>query len=110
LWYSIAVTDDRRRLMTQIIVEVGKQRDGATFQLSPRTRLLLGDLAPTGLLASSVFLAFDTRKAFSDPQAPWWEHVVLLLTGLSSEQLHRLGGFRFVDPADSEVLYEYHAA
>jgi hypothetical protein len=110
LWYSIAVTDDRRRLMTQIIVEVGKQRDGATFQLSPRTRLLLGDLAPNGFLASSVFLAFDIRKAFSDPQAPWWEHVVLLLTGLSSEQLRRLGGFRFVDPSDSEVLYEYHAA
>jgi hypothetical protein len=96
--------------MTQIIVEVGKQRDGATFQLSPRTRVQLRNLVPEGAPAFSVFLTFDTRKAFSDPQAPWWEHVVLLLTGLSAEQLRRLGGFRFVDPADSEVLYEYHAA
>jgi hypothetical protein len=96
--------------MTQIIVEVGKQMDGATFQLSPRTRRQLRELIPEGLLTSSVFLSFDTRKAFSDPQAPWWEQVVLLLTSLSSEQLQRLGGFRFVDPAASEVLYEYHAA
>lgn len=96
--------------MTQIIVEVGKQRDGATFQLSPRTRVLLRDLDPEGAPASSVFLTFDTRKAFSNPQVPWWKHVVLLLTGFSPEQLHRLGGFRFVDPADSEVLYQYHAA
>ena len=96
--------------MAQIIVEVGKQMDGATFQLSPRTRLQLRDLVPEGLLTSSVFLSFDTRKAFSDPHAPWWEQVVQLLTGLSPEQLHRLGGFRFVDPAESEVLYEYHAA
>jgi hypothetical protein len=96
--------------MAQIIVEVGKQMDGATFRLSPRTRLQLRDLVPEGLLTSSVFLNFDTGKAFSDPRAPWWEQVVQLLTGLSSEQLQRLGGFRFVDPADSEVLYEYHAA
>ena len=97
--------------MAQIIVEVGKQRGGATFQLSPRTRLQLRDLLAEGVVASSVFLSFpDTRKAFSDPQAPWWEQVVLLLTGLSSEQIQRLGGFRFVDPADSEVLFEYHAA
>ncbi len=96
--------------MAQIIVEVGKQQDGATFQLSPRTKLQLRNLVSDGLLASSVFLSFDTRRAFSDPQAPWWEQVVLLLTGLSSEQLDRFGGFRFVDPADSEVLYEYHAA
>ena len=96
--------------MPRIIIEVGKQRDGATFMLSPWTRAMLEERALAALPASSVFLSFDTQKAFGDPNAPWWEPVVFLLTGLNRQQLREFGGFSLVDPVESEVLYESQAA
>jgi len=96
--------------MAQIVVEVGKQMNGATFQLSPRTRMMLAkrDLGVTP--ATSVFVAFDTKKAFEDRLGQMWPQIVVLLTGLTAEEVENLGGFSIVNPADDEVLFQSHAA
>jgi len=96
--------------MAEIIVDVGRQTDGATFRLSPQTRARLTAQKLGSPLASSLFVTFTTREAFEDAHGPMWTQIVMLLTGLTEEQINALGGFRLVDPAGSEVLLESHAA
>jgi hypothetical protein len=110
LCYSIPVEHDGRVPMPQIVIEVGKQSDGATFMLSPWTQVLLEERALAPFPATAVFLSFDTSKAFEDPNGPWWDPVAFLLTGLTRQQLREFGGFSIVDPVEHEVLYESLAA
>lgn len=92
--------------MSQIVVEVGKQMDGATFQLSPQTRASLASEAGKQLPAASIFVSYGTRADFEKAQGPLWGHIVALLTGLSEDQIHRMGGFSVVSPTDNEILFE----
>lgn len=92
--------------MSQIVVEVGKQMDGATFQLSPQTRASLASQTGKQLPAASVFVSYGTRSDFEKARGPAWGHIVALLTGLSEDQIHRMGGFSVVSPTDNEILFE----
>jgi hypothetical protein len=96
--------------MPEIIIDVGKQMDGATFRLSPQTNARLTAQKLGNPLASSIFVTFTTQEAFERNQGSMWTQIAMMLTGLTAEQIEELGGFRFVDPADREVLFESHAA
>ena len=95
-----------------IEVAVGKQSNGAAFELTFETRRMLEARIPgwsSGL--SIVFLASKGRWDFECMQGPMWAQVIMLLTGLREEQIRDLGGFTFVSPEeDDEVVYESHAA
>jgi hypothetical protein len=60
--------------------------------------------------ASSVFVSFDTQWSFERFHGPMWTQIAMLLTGLSEEQIQDLGGFSFVSPKDSEVVFESQTA
>jgi hypothetical protein len=92
--------------MSQIVVEVGKQMDGATFQLSPHTRVTLASEPGKQLPASSVFVSYESRHDFESAHGPFWSHIVALLTGLSEDQIRQMGGFSVVSPTDDEILFE----
>jgi hypothetical protein len=92
--------------MAQIVVEVGKQMDGATFQLSPQTRATLASKTGRSFPASSIFVSYETPKKADGVQGPLWGHIVALLTGLSEDQIHKMGGFSVVSPTDDEILFE----
>jgi len=96
--------------MPEIIVDVGRQMDGATFRLSPKTRVMLAGRNLGKPLATSVFVTFDTKEAFERKHGSMWNHIVEMLTGLTKDKIEELGGFRFEDPADREVLFESRAA
>jgi hypothetical protein len=94
-----------------IVVAVGKQMNGAVFQLHPKTKAMLEAKVPGWSPASnSVFLAFKWPWDFGRIQGPMWAQVVMLLTGFSEDQLQDLGGFTFMLPRDNEVVFESHAA
>jgi hypothetical protein len=100
--------------MPKIVVEVGEQGNGTTFQLSPQSRAMLQEKGIPRPMASSLFVSHETRSDYgrSPLQAvygPLLTQVVIFLTGLPEAEVKELG-FRFVDPADSAVLYEPHAA
>ncbi len=84
--------------------------NGATFQLSPQTRAMLTARESAQLPASSVFVAFDTSGPLDERHGPMWAHIVMLLTGLTEDQIAELGGYSFVSPADEEILFESRAA
>ena len=96
--------------MSPIVVEVGKQRNGVTFQLSPWTEVMLASQAAGRFLPSSVFLELDTTWDLERLGESMWSQVVLLLTGLDEAQIKDLGGFKFVDPTEHEILFESLAA
>jgi hypothetical protein len=95
-----------------IEVAVGRQSNGATFQLHPQTRAMLESRFPGWSPApSSLFVSSNKPWDFERMQDPMWSQIVMLLTRLTEEQIEELGGFRFVSPADdSHVVYEFHAA
>ena len=92
--------------MSTIIVEIGKQMDGATFQLSPQTRTALATQTGRQLLTSSIFVSYDTKRDFEAMHGPFWSHIVALLTGMSEDQIRKMGGFSVVSPTDDQVLFE----
>lgn len=98
-----------------IVVDVGRQANGATFLLNPRTEAMLASQFPGWAPpCDRVFLGFD--KHWIKPwdwdriQDPMWAQIVTFLTGLSEKQIQDLGGFAFIVQPDEEVLFEYQAA
>ena len=91
--------------MAKIVIEVGQQMDGATFRLSPKTKVYLSsrfkDLPPF----SSVFVSHEIEPDCSRYYA-LGEHIAIVLTGLGENELKNLGGFEFVTPADGKVVFE----
>lgn len=96
--------------MSPIVVEVGKQMNGATFRLSPKTEVMLASRIPDWSPASSIFVSFDTQWDFDRLHGPMWTQIAMLLTGFSEEQIQSFGGLIFMSPADKEVVFESRAA
>ena len=92
--------------MEKLTVLVGRQSDGYVFRLEPSSRRLIMPKADIPGTVSSVFLAFDTKHHFEQVHGPIMEHVISLLTGRSSDDLNKTGGFSVVDPVTEETLYD----
>jgi len=95
--------------MSKIVVEVGEQMDGATFQLSPQTRAVLKSQQVSLPPATSLFVSNETRQDFERIYGPMSAQIVMILTGLPEKEVRELG-FSFVSPVDSTVLLESSAA
>ena len=90
--------------MKRLTVLVGKQRDGYAFRLQPSSRRSIMPHVDSPGTVSSIFVAFDTKHKFEQIHGPIMEHVISLLTGRSTEDLNRTGGFSVVDPVTEETL------
>jgi hypothetical protein len=98
-------------VLVMIEVAVADQGNGAVFQLTPRTRQMLEARLPGWARGPrGVFLEAERRWDFSLMRDPMWAQVVMLLTGLTEQQIQELGGFTFVDPVDHGVVFESKAA
>ena len=98
--------------MFSIVIDVGKQMNGAAFRLNPETKRVLASRIPDWSPASdSIFIWSDRQWDFERMRGPMWTQVAMLLTGLNESQIKELGGFKFVSPADHhQVVYESLAA
>lgn len=96
--------------MFPIVAEVGKQTNGATFRLSPKTEAMLAARISNWFPASSIFVSFDTKWDFGRLTRSMWAQIAILLTGLSEEQIQSFGGFILMNPTDKEVVFDSRAA
>ena len=55
--------------------------------------------------ASSIFISHETRENFEIKYGPVWEHVVGILTGLSTEEVEEIDEIVFEDPETSDILF-----
>ena len=89
-------------------IQVGRQSDGWTFILHPFSRQMLLEVFPNSRRVASVFIATDTRQDFpatNGDLADLAEHVAIILTGVSIDQLReKFGGYRVYDPAAKKEL------
>jgi len=92
--------------MAKIVIDVGKQMDGATFRLSPKTRVFLSSRFKNLRPPTSVFVSNETASDFERYYGPLREEIVTILTGLRESDLQKVGEVEFLDPADGKVLLE----
>jgi hypothetical protein len=92
--------------VAKIVIEVGEQMDGATFRLSPKTRMFLSSRFKNLRPPTSVFVSNETASNFERYYGPLRGQLVLILTGLRESDLQEVGEVEFVDPADGKVLLE----
>jgi len=92
--------------MPKIVIEVGRQMDGATFRLSPKTRVFLSSRFKNLPPPTSVFVSKEIPSDFEQYFGPLREPVVKILTGLPESDLQKVGEVEFVTPVEGKVLFE----
>ena len=90
--------------MAAILINIGRQSDGCTYQLYPRSRLEIGRRFPGVRPAPSVFVGYEAQSEFESSHGPMWQQIAMLVTGLSVGQMQEMGGVKLYDPADEREI------
>jgi hypothetical protein len=56
--------------------------------------------------ATSINIESSTMHDLEQQHSPMFQHLALALTNLTASQLAQLGGYRIVDPATDEIVFE----
>jgi len=89
----------------EIIINVGIQFDGYVFRLQPRSWEWLKTKFPKAHTLASVAIGFDKRPDFQQIHRSIWNQISILLTGLSLEEINKLGGFTVYSPRTGEEVF-----
>ncbi len=92
--------------MAQLLINVGKQLEGYTFRLQPKSRLWLGQQYPVAPRVASVFISADTKQELTNLHPQILHQVFTLLTGLPKEQLNTFDGLTVIDPQTGQALFK----
>ena len=95
--------------MGNLIIDVGKQLDGFTFRLNPKSRIKLEERFPEIRPVSSVFVSYDTdeEKDFGMLPESVWKYVALMLSGFSDSLLEKSEhSFVFFDPLSNKEIFK----
>ena len=84
--------------MSTIVINIGRQSDGCTYQLNPRSRVEIQSQFPGVHPAPTVFVGYESQSDFEQIHGPMWKQVAMMLTGLSWEQIEEMGGASLYDP------------
>ncbi|HEY4117678.1 MAG TPA: hypothetical protein VGM56_07480 [Byssovorax sp.] len=89
-----------------IVIFRGVNRDGATYELDPRSSTRLRErFGAAAHLRARVFISHETRADYDDMDVALAPQLVMLLTGLSEDRLAELGGVAFYDPVEDRPLH-----
>lgn len=87
-------------------IDQSTQRDGFTFSLNARSKIVLRQKEPTIHPLPRVFIAFDRASDFQSERGDLYEQIAQLLTRLSESDLKdKFGGYEIVDPISGSRLY-----
>ncbi len=88
--------------MSTIVINIGRQSDGCTYQLNPKSRNEIQKKFPSVRAAPTIFVGYETQSDFENLHGPMWKQIATLLTGLSWEQIEEMGGASIYDPIAGE--------
>ncbi len=91
--------------MSGFVIKVGHQGRGTTFQLHPRSQILLEERFPDARPVLSVYLSYQAEQDLSRIPDSTWQHVAQLLTSLTEAEIAQHGGFEVVMPATGHLVY-----
>ena len=93
-------------MLERITVWVGKDWDGFTFRLRPKSREMLRSRFPAASMLPQISISFDTKSGFEAIHGPIYRQVLELLTGLSKEEIDTIGGGVFIDAVSEQAIYD----
>ncbi len=96
--------------MSGFLISVGHQGESATFQLHPKTRVLMRERFPKAHPVVSVYLSYQDYQDLGKLPSATLEHVAQLLTSLSTAEIRQLGGFEVVEPRTGRLIYRSQQA
>jgi hypothetical protein len=91
-------SDDVEKTNGPLVIYVGRQHDGAVYELGPLSEIRMEDNYPHVQRLPDVMLGYEQKQDFERLHGPLWGQVALMLTGLTPEQVNNLGGVRLYEP------------
>ena len=89
-------------------IAVGWQQDGGVYELQPWDEDRIREAFPDAVIIPGMLVGYDETEDFERFHRRYWQQIALMLTGLTPEQIARLGGIRIWDPTAKKVLWEWH--
>ena len=97
----------RRLSRDALLIGLGIQHDGAVYMMNPLSKLRMQERYPDAAPLNSMMLGHTKAADFEKLNPSRWEPMVLMLTGLTPEQIADLGGVRIYDTEDGGVVWEW---
>jgi hypothetical protein len=79
---------------------------GAEFTLDPFSRMLVKRRFPGYPPVTTITLESSALHEMEQQHSPMFEHLAVVITNRTAKQLAQLGGYRIVDPATDETIFE----
>ena len=79
--------------------------DGTIYRLTPASQERITNRFPDTRMAGETFFSTQTQNDYERDHGPVWDQVMILLSGLSMDQVQELGGYR-VYQAVGRTLFE----
>jgi hypothetical protein len=97
----------RRMSRDALLICIAIQHDGAVYDLDSQSEFRIKERYPDATPLESIMLGHRREADFERLNRPRWEPMVLLLTGLTPEQIADLGGVRIYDIEQEQVVWQW---
>jgi hypothetical protein len=95
--------------LARVLILMRTHTIGADFSLHPHSRTLIRRRFPGSPMVSSISIEWSTKSDFEQQHGPLWDHVAMVLTGLSIEQLQSLDGYQIYDLLSERNIFDSQA-
>ena len=91
--------------LARVVILMRERSLGADFSLHPHSRALIRRRFPDAHMVSNVSIEWGRHREL-DEHEPLWDHVALVLTGLSMEELETLEGYQVYDLKSERTIHD----
>jgi hypothetical protein len=88
----------------EVQINIGRQADGCTYALHPRSAAEITKRYPGVHPAPSIYVGYATRTDFESLHGPMWPQIAALLTGLGLQTMDRELAVTIFDPRADKVI------
>lgn len=81
-----------------LVIYVGRQRDGAVYELGTLSAVRLEEAFPQIRRIPGMLIDYENKDDFERLHRPHWEKVAIMLTELTPDQIGELGGLYLYEP------------
>jgi hypothetical protein len=108
-WYVRELTSGTqpsKGALTRVVILMRPQHVTADFSLHPHSRELIRRRFPDARPVSNISIEWTTKSDFEQQHGPIWEHIAMVLTGLTLDQLNSLGGYQVYDLMAEQIAFD----
>jgi hypothetical protein len=95
--------------LARVVILMRGQNPTANYSLHPHSRSLIHRRFPNSRQVSNISIEWTTKSDFEREHGLIWDHVAMMLTGLSLEQLETLDGYQVYDLKSEQPVFDSQA-